>query len=191
VEKQSSRIEPSHRDFLLRQHVFFVASAAPGARVNVSPRSTNCFRVLGENAVAYLDRTGSENETAAHLYADGRMTIMFCAFAGPPRTVRLYGRGTVLHRLSRSYADLLAEQFGGTAPLGARQIVKLDVELVLRSCGFGVPLFDYRAERTVLDEWESHNGPLGIAAFWRERNTHSIDGLPTGLFEDEEGKATV
>jgi Pyridoxamine 5'-phosphate oxidase len=191
VDKRSPRIEPSHRDFFLQQHVFFVASAAPGARVNVSPRSTDCFRVLRENAVAYLDRTGSENETAAHLRVDGRMTIMFCAFAGPPRTVRLYGHGTVHHRLSKSYADLLAEHFGGTAPLGARQFVQLDVELVLRSCGFGVPLFDYRAERTVLDDWSKRSGPAGIEAFWRERNTRSIDGLPTGLFEDDEAKTTI
>jgi hypothetical protein len=185
VNKHSPRIERSHRDFFLQQHVFFVASAALDSRVNVSPRSTDCFRVLGDTAVAYLDRTGSENETAAHLRAGGRMTIMFCAFAGPPRIVRLYGHGTVHHRLSRSYKDLLAEQFDGTAPLGARQIVQLDVDLVLRSCGFGVPLFNYHGERTVLNEWESRNGSKGIEAFWRERNCRSIDGLPTGLFDDE------
>lgn len=191
MEKQSSRIEPSHRDFLLRQHVFFVASAAPGARVNVSPRSTDCFRVIDDNAVAYLDRTGSENETAAHLRADGRMTMMFCAFAGPPRIVRLYGHGTVHHRLSKTYADLLGEHFAGTAPLGARQIVQLDVEFVLRSCGFGVPLFDYRAERTVLDEWDKRKGPAGIEAFWREKNARSIDGFPTGLLEHEDDAKTT
>lgn len=191
MSKRSPRIESNHRDFILQQHVFFVASAAPGTRENVSPRSTDCFRVLGDNAVVYLDRTGSENETAAHLRAGGRMTVMFCAFRGPPMILRLYGQGTVHHRQSRSYADLLAEKFGGTAPLGARQIVQLDVELVLRSCGFGVPLFDYRAERTLLDEWGNAKGPAGIEAFWRERNNSSIDGQPTGLFEGEEAKAAV
>jgi hypothetical protein len=186
MNKRSPRLERNHRGFILQQHMFFVASVAPGTRVNVSPRSTDCFRVLGDNAVAYLDRTGSENETAAHLRAGGSMTIMFCAFVGPPKILRLYGHGTVHHRLSRSYTDLLVEHFGGTAPLGARQIVQLDVELVLRSCGFGVPLFDYRGERPVLDEWCKRQGPTGIEAFWRERNTRSIDGLPTGLFDDEE-----
>jgi hypothetical protein len=91
--------------------------------------------------VLYLDRTGSGNETAAHLRIDPRLTIMFCAVEGPPLILRLYGQGRVIHRDSEEYAALLAEQFGGEAPLGARQMVRLDIDLVQSSCGYGVPLF--------------------------------------------------
>ncbi len=185
MAKQFPSIDSSHRNFILKQHVFFVASAASGTRVNVSPRSTDSFRLLGANAVAYLDRTGSGNETAAHIRANGRITVMFCAFEGAPKILRLYGHGTVYRRRSRSYAQLLAEQFADTAPPGTRQMVTLDVDLVQTSCGYGVPLLDYRAERATLDRWAENKGQAGIEAYWREKNTRSIDGLPTGLLEDE------
>jgi len=185
LAKQFPSISNDHRAFILRQHVFFVASAASGTRVNVSPRGVDSLRLLGLNRVAYLDRTGSGNETAAHIRAGGRMTIMFCAFEGPPSILRLYGYGTVHHRRSRKFARLLAEQFGGKAPLGTRQIVSLDIDLVQTSCGFGVPFFDYQGERTAMDKWANATGEAGIDAYWREKNVRSIDGLPTGLFEDE------
>ena len=183
--KQFPGIEPGHRDFIARQQVFFTASAAPDARVNVSPREIGCLRVLGPNAVAYLDRTGSGNETAAHLRADGRLTIMFCAFEGSPMIMRLYGQGRVLHRGGEDYARLLAEEFAGNEPLGARQIVVLDVDLVQTSCGFGVPLFDYRGGRPSLDRWSQAKGEAGLDAYRREKNARSLDGLPTGLFEED------
>ena len=138
--KQFPSLDASHRDFVRRQRIFFVASAAPGARVNVSPRGTDAFAVIDERTVAYLDRTGSGNETAAHLKADGRLTIMFCAFDGPPNIMRLYGRGEALRRGSQAYAELLESAFGGVEPAGARQIVRLHVDLVQTSCGYGTPL---------------------------------------------------
>ena len=91
-------LEDKHRDFIARQHVFFTASAAATGHINLSPRGTDMLRVLGPNAVVYLDRTGSGNETAAHLLADGRLTIMLCAFEGPPLIMRLYGRGQTIRR---------------------------------------------------------------------------------------------
>src|SRR5664279_902290 len=128
MAKKYDRLEPHHHRFIGEQRIFFTASAAAGGRVNVSPRSTDMFRVLGDNRVLYLDRTGSGNETAAHLKADGRLTIMFCAVSGPPLILRLYGRGRVIHRHSEEFAELLKTRFGNEAPLGARQMVQLDVD---------------------------------------------------------------
>src|SRR4051794_33833805 len=182
MAKRFPHLTDAHRNFIARQHIFFTASAAEGARVNLSPKPVEAFRVLGDNAVAYLDRTGSGNETAAHLLADGRLTIMFCSFEGAPLILRLYGRGRALHRGSDAYARLLAESFGGDEPIGARQTVVLDVDLVQTSCGFGVPLFDYQGERRNLDRWTEAKGEEGIKAYQRENNARSMDGLPTGLF---------
>jgi Pyridoxamine 5'-phosphate oxidase len=182
--KQFPSLDASHRDFIGRQRIFFAASAAPSARVNVSPRGTDAFAVIDERTVAYLDRTGSGAETAAHLKADGRLTIMFCAFDGPPNIMRLYGRGEVLRRGSPTYAELLKCAFDGAEPLGARQIVKLHVDLVQTSCGYGVPLFDYRGERPSLDNWARSKGEEGLEAYRRAENLVSIDGLPTGLLDE-------
>lgn len=179
--KQFSSMEPAHREFIQKQHIFFNASAAQGGHVNVSPRDGKSLRILDANTVAYLDLTGSGNETAAHLLADGRLTLMFCAFEGPPMILRLYGIGRTIRRGSEEYAQLLATQFGGVEPLGARQMFVLAVELVQTSCGYNVPLFDYRSERETLTKWAEHKGTEGLEAYWCEKNTRSIDGLPTGL----------
>lgn len=186
MAKQFPRLEPHHHRFIEAQHMFFTASAAPGGHVNVSPRSTDLFRVLGDTSVMYLDRTGSGNETAAHLRADGRLTIMFCAVAGPPLILRLYGLGRVIHRSSDEYAGRLTGHFAGEAPLGARQMIHLDVDLVQTSCGYGVPLFEYREERSQMDAWAKAKGVDGIEDYWRQKNRSSLDGAPTGLFEPPE-----
>jgi hypothetical protein len=189
VAKRFPEIGDTHKAFILRQHIFFVASAAPGTHVNVSPRSMDSFRLLGPKAVAYLDRTGSGNETAAHLRNGGRMTIMLTAFDGPPMIMRLFGAGTPHRRDSAEFKHLLAAHFGDTAPLGTRQIVTLDIDVVQTSCGFGVPLFDYRAERPTLDRWAENKGEAGLIAYQRENNRVSLDGLPTGLFDREDASA--
>jgi len=183
MARQYDRLERQHHDFIARQRMFFTASAAQDGRVNVSPRSTDMFRVLGDNAALYLDRTGSGNETAAHIRATGRLTIMFCALDGPPLIMRLYGDGRVIKRGSAEYAATLAERFDGAEPLGARQMIRLDFDLVQTSCGYGVPLFDYVAERPQMDGWAKAKGVDGIEAYWREKNQASIDGFPTGLFD--------
>ncbi len=185
--QQFASIEDRHRAFIEQQRMFFVASAAPRGRVNLSPKGMDSFRVLGPNAVAYLDVTGSGNETAAHLRAsvDRRLTIMFCAFEGQPMILRLFGQGVSWQRGSADYAALI----GGFEELpGARQIIRLDVDLVQTSCGMGVPLFDHREDRGELKRWASRQGQEGLRKYWRLKNMRSIDGFPTGLDPDAMGE---
>ncbi|MGB7743403.1 MAG: pyridoxamine 5'-phosphate oxidase family protein, partial [Terracidiphilus sp.] len=150
MAKRFPAIEASHREFIERQRIFFVASAAREGRVNLSPKDRAALRLLGANRAAYLDVTGSGNETAAHIRKDGHVTLMFCAFEGPPMILRLYGRGKVLARGSKAFQEMLAASFDGEERPGARQIVVVDVDLVQTSCGYGVPLFEYSGERTTL-----------------------------------------
>jgi hypothetical protein len=182
--KQFDRIEPYHREFIERQRIFFNASATAEGHVNVSPRDVAALRVMDANTVAYVDLTGSGNETAAHLLADGRLTLMFCAFEGPPLILRLYGRGRMVPRLSAEYAALLAAHFDNAAPPGVRQIVMLHVELVQTSCGMNVPFFDYVGERDQLIRWAEAKGEKGLEEYWHLKNERSIDGFPTGMFEE-------
>lgn len=168
--KHFTAIEPAHRAFIEKQHIFFTASAAPAGRVNLSPKDGASLRILGTNRVAWLDLTGSGNETAALL--------------------RLYGRGGVLARGSAEYADLLATAFEGAERPGARQIIVLDVESVATSCGYGVPRFDYVEERDTLTRWAEAKGDDGLREYWRTKNAVSIDGFPTGLPVSEESTVT-
>ena len=117
MAKQFTALDSNLRDFILRQNIFFTASATADSRVNISPREIGALRIINDTTVAYLDRTGSGNETAAHMLADGRLTIMFCAFAGPPQILRLYGKGTSLGWNSNEFKTLVANHYG-TAPLG-------------------------------------------------------------------------
>jgi predicted pyridoxine 5'-phosphate oxidase superfamily flavin-nucleotide-binding protein len=183
MAKQFTSIETHHRNFILQQRIFFTASAAAQGRVNVSPKDAAALRILSANSVAYLDQTGSGNETAAHLRANGRLTIMFCAFAGPPLILRLYGQGEVLPRGSLAYSDLLASAFENEERPGSRQIVVLAIDLVQTSCGYGVPLFEYIDERPTLTRWAEAKGEAGIEEYRRSKNAYSIDGLPTGILE--------
>jgi hypothetical protein len=183
--KQFTSIDAKQREFIKRQHVFFVGSSAPGARINLSPKGPDALRVLGPNAAVYLDRTGSGNETAAHLLADGRLTLMFCAFDGPPLILRLYGSGRAIKRGGAEYARLLAVEYGGIEPPGARQMIALDVELVQTSCGYGVPHLNYVGERPSLSKWAEKKGDVELEAYRHQYNERSIDGLPTGLLDQE------
>jgi Pyridoxamine 5'-phosphate oxidase len=186
--KQFSQLAPVHREFIQRQQIFFTASAAGHGRVNVSPKNRSSLRILDANAVVYLDRTGSGNETAAHLLADGRLTLMFCAFEEPPLILRLYGQGRVLHRGSPEYTGLLTSAFDGVEATGARHIISLDVEMVQTSCGLGVPLFDFVEERHGLDRWAQSKGEEGLRQYRIQKNSRSIDGFPTGLPEAEDAR---
>jgi hypothetical protein len=181
MAKQFDEIDDRVAQFIAAQKIFFVASAAPEGRVNVSPKGMATFRVLSPRQVAYLDVTGSGAETAAHLGGDagGRLTVMFCAFEGAPLILRLYGLARALPRGSEGYRALIGG-FDAELP-GSRQIVVLDVDLVQTSCGFGVPLFSYQGDRDTLVRWAEAKGEDGLEAYWREKNTVSIDGLPTGL----------
>ncbi len=184
MAKFYTSLEPKLREFIERQHMFFVATAVEGARISLSPKGLESMRVLGPNAVAYLDWTGSGNETAAHIRADGRLTMMFCAFEGPPNILRLYGRGRILPRGSAEYRRVLDEAFDGEAPVGARQIIVLDVESAQTSCGYGVPVYDYKGGRPSLANWAEAQDDL--VGYRRENNAVSIDGIPSGHVEEEE-----
>ena len=171
------------QEFISRQHVFFTASATADSRINLSPKGSDCLRVLDQHQVVYLDQTGSGNETAAHVRTDGRLTIMFCAFDGAPMILRLYGRGRVLPRGTDAYATLLASAFDGNESPGARQIIALDVESVQTSCGFSVPLMAFQQDRETLKTWARKKGDDGLRAYWLEKNAQTIDGIPTGMTE--------
>jgi len=160
--------------------MFFVASAPLDAHghVNISPKGLDSLRVLGEKRVAYLDLTGSGNETSAHLEENSRITVMFCAFAGAPKILRLYGRGrTVL--VGAEGWDELAENF--ELKPGVRQIIVVDVERVQTSCGFGVPMFEFVGQRDMLPAWAEKKGAEGMEQYRREKNAASIDGIRTTL----------
>jgi Pyridoxamine 5'-phosphate oxidase len=184
--KQFERIEPAHREFIERQHIFFNASAAPEGRVNVSPRDRAALRILDPNTIVYLDRTGSGNETAAHLLLKDRLTLMFCAFEGTPMILRLYGHARIVPRPSPEYTTLLASHFDNAEPPGTRQLVLLHIDLVQTSCGMNVPSFDHVSQRDQLDRWAEAKGEAALHDYRRQKNTFSIDGFPTGLVEETE-----
>lgn len=172
--------------WIAQQPLFFNATAplASDGHVNLSPRGLDTFRVLGPHEVAYLDFTGSGNETAAHLLENGRITLMFCAFSGPPRILRLYGRGEVILPDNREW-DSLLHHFPGEHPQ-ARQIVRVAVERVQTSCGYGVPLMELTGQRDELIRWAEKKGKAGLRDYQKKNNRVSIDGLPAPQPEDND-----
>lgn len=168
--------------FLLSQPVFFVATAPldPAGHVNCSPKSNNGeLALLDSRTVAYLDRTGSGAETIAQLNepSNGRIVLMFCAFTGPPRIIRLHGHGEVVLREEARFAEL-EERFRPESVFGSRSVVITHVERIADSCGYGVPLMDFRSHRTQADKWHASKGESGVREYWAEKNLTSIDGLP-------------
>lgn len=172
------RIDGRLRQFVERQHLFFVATAPLSAdgHVNVSPRGLpGTFAVLDDHTFAWLDGTGSGSETVAHLRENGRITVMFCAFDGPPNIVRLHGTGRVVTRYDDEY-PALASRFIDVP--GARAVIVVDVERVSDSCGWGVPLMSYEGERDLLGPFFERKGEAGQREYRRRKNLTSIDGLP-------------
>lgn len=170
-------------DFIRRQHLFFVATAPtdPEAHLNISPRGLDCLRILGPTTVAWLDLTGSGIETVAHVRDNGRITLLFCAFEGTPRIVRLYGHGEVIPATSPLYAELRPR----FPPLpGARAIIRVHVTRIADSCGLGVPLMTFVSDRRQLVASAVAKGPQGLRDYRLRRNAASIDGLP-GLTPDD------
>jgi hypothetical protein len=173
-------IKPAHKAFINEQHIFFVASAPLSAegRVNLSPKGLDCFRVLSDHQVAYMDLISSGNETSAHTLENGRITFMFCSFDATPNILRLYGKGfTVLP--SSSEWENYAPNF--TIYPSTRQIIVADIDLVQTSCGFGVPTYEYTGERSIHFEWAEKKGADGLYEYVQENNLKSLDGLPTDL----------
>jgi hypothetical protein len=177
VGKVLPEITADLQRFIEAQPLFFVATAplAPDGHVNVSPKGLDGLRILAPDRVAYLDLTGSGNETAAHLHENARITLMLCAFSGPPRIVRLYGRGRTVLPTAAEWSAL--QPHFPDLP-GARHIVLIDVERVQTSCGFGVPLMGDARPRDTLVKWAAAKGAEKLTQYRADRNAVSIDGLP-------------
>ncbi len=181
MSKKLKSITPELRTFIEQQKIFFVGTAMAEGSVNVSPKGMDSLRVLDANKLVWLNLTGSGNETATHLQNENRITIMFCAFEGKPLILRLYGHAKVYHERDDEFAKYI-DLFSTAA--GARQIIEVEVSLVQTSCGFAVPLMDFKEERTILKEWANKKGEEGIRDYWKEKNTVSLDGHETGIFDN-------
>ena len=168
------------KGFILKQKMFFVASApsSPNAMVNLSPKGLDTFKIIDDRSVAYLDLTGSGNETSAHILENQRLTVMFCSFSGAPLILRLYGRGEVILPGNEQWQDLL--HAFPTYP-GIRQVIKLHIETVQTSCGFAVPEYDFVRQRDDLNTWAQKKGANGISKYQKNNNLISIDGKATHL----------
>lgn len=163
-------------DWIGQQHVFFVATApSEGGHINLSPKGHDCLRVIDDHTVAYLDLTGSGAETIAHTRQNGRITLMLCAFEGPPLILRIFGSGQA-HPVGSPRFEELQPLFPSIP--GARSVLLVDIERVQTSCGYSIPFMDYRDERPTLEQWAVRKGDDGLAEYWAEKNVESIDGLP-------------
>lgn len=169
-----AELSGDHCDFITRQPVFFVATAAPTGRVNLSPKGYDALRILGPKQVAYLDLAGSGNETHTHLAVDDRITLMLCNFEQPALILRIYGRGRAVLPQDDNWADLAAHF---TILPGTRQIFVIDIDQVQTSCGYGVPFMSYERERDTLVKYHGRSDPVEWVAKQQGRN-RSIDGLP-------------
>lgn len=178
--KQFQELTQEHIDFIKAQKIYFVGTATADSKINVSPKGQDSFRVISTSKVAWLNVTGSGNESAAHVQIDPRMTIMFAAFEGKPIILRIYGKARVIHQ-----NDVDWESYASLFPVipGTRQIFEIDIEMIQTSCGMSVPFFDYVAEREQLNEWALKKGDLGIREYWEQKNQVSIDNLPTHIVE--------
>lgn len=176
--KRYNELSQKHIEFIAQQKVFFVGTATADSRVNISPKGMNSFRVLSNNRAAWLNVTGSGNETSAHVQHNPRMTIMFCAFEGSPLILRLYGTAKVIHRNDPEWQGL----FSMFDPMpGARQIFDLTIDLVQTSCGMAVPYYAYEGDRDLLNAWATNKGDKGLKQYWEEKNQLSLDQIPTNI----------
>jgi hypothetical protein len=163
--------------WIAAQRMFFVATAPRGdaGHVNLSPKGLDSFLVLNPQSVAYLDLVGSGAETIAHLRENGRITLMFCAFEGLPRIVRLYGRGEVLEPGDADFAPLAARfsRYPST-----RSVIRIALSRIADSCGYGVPLMEFKGDRSHVADWAERKGAEGLRRYQVEKNRESLDGLP-------------
>lgn len=178
--KIADHISDTIKTFIQAQKMFFVATACKDGRINISPKGIEHLKVIDKNTVIWLNLTGSGNETAAHVLEDKRMTIMMNAFEGNPLILRLYGKAKFYHPNDDIYKEY-SDHFKFYR--GARQIFVLDVEGVQTSCGFGVPLYEYKGERELLDKWTDKKSDDEIIDYWANRNAKSIDGKETGILK--------
>lgn len=176
-----TELNPDLQSFIQEQKIFFTATAPTEGRINLSPKGMDTFRCFDNKTVGYLDLTGSGNETAAHLQENGRMTIMFCSFSSQPLILRLYGKGRVILPKNQEW-QLLSPLFSSLP--GERQIIVLNIDSIQTSCGYAVPIYEFKEERNTLITWAKNKGEQGIKEYWQAKNTTSIDGLPTNLLPE-------
>ena len=178
MSEQFEALNKKHIEFIQAQHLYFVATAAQSGTVNVSPKGMDSFKIINEQEVAWLNVTGSGNETAAHLLKDNRMTVMFCSFDKQPLILRLFGQAHAIHPRDEAWQSYI-DQFPELP--GTRQFFKMKVDMVQTSCGFAVPYYKYEGERETLKIWAEKKGAAGIHDYWANRNEMSIDGYPTDI----------
>lgn len=178
MAKKFDRLALAHQSFIAAQQLFFVATAAPSGRVNLSPKGTDSLRVLAPNRILWRNSTGSGNETAGHLLLSNRITLMWCSFAATPLILRCYGTAKAIHQDAPDWVLLNAHFPPDPAP---RQIFDVAIDLVQTSCGYGVPMMEHRAERPDAEDWAAKKGPDGIRSYWDEVNRTTMDGFPTGI----------
>ena len=173
---QLKKLNPALKNFIENQKIFFVGTARRSGTVNVSPKGMDTFKIVNNNKIVWLNLTGSGNETAAHLLENNRMTIMFCSFEKTPLILRLYGKAQIYHENDQIYDEqiVLFKDF-----TGARQIIEMEINLVQTSCGYAVPLMEFKEERTQLNESDIKKGRAGVKKYWEDRNTLSLDGFKT------------
>jgi Pyridoxamine 5'-phosphate oxidase len=184
VGKIHPTIDDSIRKFIGAQPLFFVGTAPldSSGHINVSPKGLDTFRVLGPRTVAYLDLTGSGIETVSHLKENGRIVLMFCAFQGPPKILRLHGRGKVVEPGQKDFLEIAAHF---AEHEGMRAIIVIEVSRISDSCGYSVPLLQYQGERDQLTAWSNKLGSEGLTKYRQEKNQKSIDQIP-GLEKPQE-----
>ena len=176
MAKQFARLEDDHRTFIEAQHIFFIGSAAPDGRVNISPKGMDSLRVLTPNRILWINLTGSGNETAGHLLEHRRMTLMWCSFTKRPLILRAYGSAHVVHKDDQEW-EALAPHIPDHH--GARQVFDVTINLVQTSCGYAVPFMEHVAERDTLERWADDKSETELRAYWTNKNSLTIDGAPT------------
>ncbi len=180
--EQFTELNDKLMEFIRAQHLFFVGTAGAEGFVNVSPKGMDSLRIISPSEIAWLNLTGSGNESAAHVLENRRMTIMFCSFDKQPLILRLYGEAEVIHPRNPEW-----ESLSGMFPPhpGARQVFRLQISLITTSCGYAVPLYQFQDERTTLNKWAQKHGEQGIEQYWREKNQLSLDGKSTDILAEQ------
>lgn len=166
--------------FIEKQPIFFVSTALEEGRINLSPKGMDSLKVLGPDKIAWLNLTGSGNETAGHVQQNSRMTVMWCSFDKSPLILRVYGQARAIHNFDdewEDYSGLWSERHG------KRQVFIVDIETVQTSCGYAVPFMELKGERETLRKWADNRGDEGIVDYWKEKNQKTIDGTPTNILQ--------
>jgi hypothetical protein len=181
MAEKFDNLNQKHIDFINKQHLFFIGSAGAEGFVNVSPKGMDTLKVISPTKVVWLNHTGSGNETAAHVAENGRMTIMWCSFDKKPLILKLYGDAKAIHPRDKEWDEMCGyfDTFVGT-----RQFFELNISLVLTSCGYGVPRYEYMSERDTLIKWGDNLGDAGVKKYWKEENQVSLDGKKTYVLDE-------